>query len=90
MQKNGLMKFITAKEAGEKWGIPTKRENRLRTLPSVNRISSVLDAREKQSGNCPDAFSNCWHGQKYISQIYSKTGITDRANAILHFRQLGY
>ncbi len=88
MQKNGLMKFITAKEAGEKWGIPTKRKNRLSTLPSVNRISSVLDAREKQLENCPDAFSNCWHG--HISQIYSKTGITDRSNAILHFRQLGY
>ena len=28
--------------------------------------------------------------KNYISQIYSKAGITDRANAILHFKQLGY
>ena len=28
--------------------------------------------------------------KNYISQIYSKAGISDRANAILHFRQLGY
>jgi DNA-binding NarL/FixJ family response regulator len=28
--------------------------------------------------------------KNYISQIYSKAGITDRANAILHFKQLGF
>ncbi len=28
--------------------------------------------------------------KNYISQIYSKAGITDRAKAILHFKQLGF
>ncbi len=28
--------------------------------------------------------------KNYISQIYSKAGITDRANAILHFKELGF
>lgn len=28
--------------------------------------------------------------KNYVSQIYSKAGITDRANAILHFKQLGF
>ena len=28
--------------------------------------------------------------KNYISQIYSKAAITDRANAILHFKQLGF
>lgn len=28
--------------------------------------------------------------KNYISQIYSKTGITDRANAILYFKKLGF
>jgi len=28
--------------------------------------------------------------KNYISQIYSKAGITDRANAILHFKDLGF
>ncbi len=28
--------------------------------------------------------------KNYISQIYSKAGITDRANAILHFKRLGF
>ena len=28
--------------------------------------------------------------KNYISQIYSKVGISDRANAILHFKQLGF
>lgn len=28
--------------------------------------------------------------KNYVSQIYSKAGITDRANAILHFKKLGF
>ncbi len=28
--------------------------------------------------------------KNYISQIYSKAGITDRANAILHFKHMGF
>jgi len=28
--------------------------------------------------------------KNYISQIYSKAGLTDRANAILHFKELGF
>lgn len=28
--------------------------------------------------------------KNYVSQIYSKAGITDRANAILHFTELGF
>jgi DNA-binding NarL/FixJ family response regulator len=28
--------------------------------------------------------------KNYISQIYSKIGITDRANAVLHFKELGF
>jgi two-component system response regulator DesR len=28
--------------------------------------------------------------KNYISQIYSKAGITNRANAILHFKGLGF
>jgi DNA-binding NarL/FixJ family response regulator len=28
--------------------------------------------------------------KNYISQIYGKAGITDRANAILHFKRMGF
>lgn len=58
--------------------------------PREQEIIRLLMQGESNQEIAQTLFLTVGTVKNYVSQIYSKAGIADRANAILHFKELGF
>lgn len=71
------------------------RQNKPKMTPSdftqreIDIIRLLLQGKSNQE-IAQTLFLTVGTVKNYISQIYSKAGISDRANAVLHFKELGF